>query len=709
MAPPRGISRYFKPPAFLQQNDDRASETPAKPSSPAPESSPLTELSSSFFLSNHASPQGADDSASQLKRSLMRAAEYASDTPSEHEREQLGPLDLGDEVVAVPPPPHGGGASFDHAPQRIVKNGKEVVISSDGEETDSVVSLEDPEALFLKFAKPSAVPAREKETDDDVFAASSRRSKVDLKGGRFGKGRKAPKVYKNTMDTLVTRAVDDNETEASVAKLKATFERDRAPRDSTSDQPNHLDENVLTSALGEQDDEMEMRRLLDAVRRTEAFDLEKIWTFFDYESGVAPALEFPRGSVKTGTYMSTLREPDSRERAFYSGILDFALSRGFLPDDILLWIFHSVPSEPREGLRHAYCRSFKHSKKERVESLIRPDTIDVLFERLGATKEALAVSDPVVPHTLPKGHLPTTNAQHQTALLSVLELLSGIADLLSDDTREHALLLLFRLTLDISLTNDPAICSALERTIHDLFQGTPEEADDDLELRLFTTLHTTIKDTILQTRLLKHMLPSTSHIAKWRSRLSLSFIMNSPSPLSEEDPEIMDTLQQIITLLKDPRFNIKQHKGAATAATKNRHNHPATGEYDYNDLAAITYQLNVILDSGWSSLSFPSKEAKQAFNASVDVLADRIKKIFTSIEDSGASHLKRTLTKGALEALHYRVVYAVRTKPPPKRTLFESVDTGQSQGQKKMTQIWKGVKIDGEEGIPIRGSQEVQS
>ncbi|KAH8431637.1 uncharacterized protein LDX57_009294 [Aspergillus melleus] len=704
--PPRGISRYFKRPAFSQQDDDRASETPAKPSSPAPgESSPLTELelSSSFLLSNHASPQGADDSASQLKRSLMRAAENASDTPSEPE--QLGPLDFGDGGVADPPPPlpqqHGGaGASFDHLPQRIVKNGKEVVISSDGEDTDSVGSLEAPEALFMKFAKPSAVAAREKETDDDVFA--SPRLNHDPNSGRFGKGRKAPKVYKNTMDTLVTRAVDDNETEASVAKLKAAFGRDQA-RDDAGD--NHLDEGVLTSALGEQDGEMEMRRLLDAVRRTEAFDLEKIWTFFDYGSGVAPALEFPRDSVKPGTYMSALREPDSRERAFHSGILDFALSRGFLTDDILLWIFHSVPSEPREGLRHAYCRAFKHSKKERVESLIRPDTIDVLFERLGATKKALAVSDPIVPHTLPKGNLPTTTIQHQASLLSVLELLSGIAPLLSDDTREHTLLLLFRLTLDVSLTNDPEISSALERTIHDLFQGIPEEADDDLELRLCTTLHTTIKDTILQTRLLKHMLPSTSHIANWRSRLALSYIIDSATPLSE-DPDVMHTLRRIITALKDPRFNIKQHKGAA-AASKNRHTH--TGEYDYNDLAAITYQLNVILDSGWSGLAFPDRDAKRAFNAELDVLADRIKKIFTAIEDSGASHLKRTLTKGALEALHYRVVYSVRTKPPPKRTLFESIDTGQSREQKKMTQIWKGVKMQGEGGIPIRGSHEVQS
>lgn len=51
---------------------------------------------------------------------------------------------------------------------------------------------------------------------------------------------------------------------------------------------------------------------------------------------------------------------------------------------------------------------------------------------------------------------------------------------LSDSTREHVLLLLFRLTLDVSLTSDPTICSELEKAITVLFQSIPEEADDDL-------------------------------------------------------------------------------------------------------------------------------------------------------------------------------------------------------------------------------------
>lgn len=44
--------------------------------------------------------------------------------------------------------------------------------------------------------------------------------------------------------------------------------------------------------------------------------------------------------MSVGTVAKLLTtEPDSRERAFHSGIVDFALSKRFLPDDLVRWIF----------------------------------------------------------------------------------------------------------------------------------------------------------------------------------------------------------------------------------------------------------------------------------------------------------------------------------------------------------------------------------
>ena len=44
--------------------------------------------------------------------------------------------------------------------------------------------------------------------------------------------------------------------------------------------------------------------------------------------------------------------------------------------------------------------------------------------------------------------------------------------------------------------------------------------------------------------------------------------------------------------------------------------------------------------------------------------------MFTQIIDTSASHMKRTEAKEILEAFHSRLLFAVRTKPPPKKKVF---------------------------------------
>lgn len=147
------------------------------------------------------------------------------------------------------------------------------------------------------------------------------------------------------------------------------------------------------------------------------------------------------------------------------------------------------------------------------------------------------------------------------------------------------------------------------------------------------------------------------YIAALRRRLALIFLTNDPSI----DVNLQDNrseIRRMTNMLKDSRFDVKRHK---------RKDQP---DYNYGELKAITTFLNIIIDSGWSETQFPDKTAEKIFNSEVDLLAERVKKIFSAIEDSGASHLKRTVAKEALECLHYRIIYSVRTKPPPKKSMF---------------------------------------
>ncbi|KAM0089596.1 hypothetical protein ACP6JD_007044 [Aspergillus fumigatus] len=604
MSQSRSITASSKRPAVsLTKQHIHSDSKPSEALTAALQSSPLTEPSSSF-LANNDSPKTPDKPAPQLKVSLQSSVLNTSPKSAFQSFQSSNEAVVGD---------HTSGLSFNSS-QRIVKNGREVVISSDGEDTDSIASfeqLEDPLLMFMKPNPTAASETREAENSvgDSEMALPSQRLK-DTNKASNARSSKVPQ-YKFSLDDLVTQAAIDNETEATIARLKAVRADESSSKPDTPPS-RQLNEGLLTSALGDQDDELGLQRLLDAVRRTEALEIEKFWSFFNYEAKALPALEFPREPIAPGTYLAVLREPESRERAFHSGALEFALSRAYFSDELMSWIFHS-DSQSQESPQRLAC------------------------------------------------------------LLSVLELLRGVAELFADDTREHLLNILFRLALDISVRSNALICSELEKTITAVMESVPESMADSLLHRVFITAYDTIRDSVLQSRLLKHILPTSSRIAALRCRLALAFLTSDPERLTEA-PDVMSDLKMIINLLKDRRFNINLYKGRGNP------------EYDYGELSAVTDLLNVAIDSGWSGLAFPTKEAEKDFNADVDRLSDRVKKIFVSIQDSGASHLKRTLAKEALETLHYRIIYSVRSKPPPKKTLLGHYGTEDGRAKYNLKQ-----------------------
>ncbi|CAK41327.1 hypothetical protein CBS63078_9501 [Aspergillus niger] len=647
----RRITSFFNRPAFAAVNPGAQTSDRVNDPDQTSHSSPQSLHSNGPSYSSLAEP------GSQLALSLSQSIKDGDNDAGLHHSF------LSTESAANDPSP---GTSFNSS-QRVMKNGKEVVISSDGEDTDSLSSFESPDDLLARIVKPPGFVSKEDRENDTSNPGMTLRN-GSLNGAKSNNRSRFPvKVpkYSNTLDSLVVQAVDDNETEAGIAKLKAAFEKEDMRKNGKQDDVKHsthlpttqLNEDTLASALGDQDDEMGLRRLLDAVRRTEALDLEKSWHFFDYKSELPPAVDFPKECIDQDGFMFRLRERHSRERALHSGIVDFALSRSYLPDGFISWVFKAVPSETQDSIRQALCRAFRNVNPERVKSLIKPADIDQVFQQLGTTSQALATSEKIVPDAHINKHNVKSNSLREGMLVSVLELLSGAADLFAEDTRERALNLLFRLTLDVSLTSNFLVCSELERTIVTMLESAPDDTADDMVHRVCTTAFDTIKDATSQSRLVRHILPTSDWLALLRCRLAVSFLTNDASPLSEP-PEMLIDLKRMTSILSQQRFDVKWYKG------KGQH------EYDYGELGAVTILLNIAIDSGRYEVNFPDKEAEKEFNSAVDALSDRLKIIFTSIEDSGASHLKRTLAKEAIEALHYRVVYSVRTKPRPKKSIL---------------------------------------
>ena len=286
----RSLKSYFAPPSYAKI---RTGVTPEKKGtleieepSVQPSSSPLSDPppSSNATISTPI-PESSSGPSTQLQESLNK--NILDNAPGTSTREDSF---LSTESTGL-------SSTFD-ASHRIIKGGKEVVISSDGEETDELEDLDDPSTLFAS----SATPASKKEP------VVSKPIRVDR---AYLAQLTAQKKYKNDINTLVHDAVDDDEIEAKVAKIKASFaqpKKDVTPLENAGDST-AINEGMLTSALGdaEEEDGPGLQRLLKAVRRTEALDQDRVWRFFDHIPKKPTALDFPNHCFPPGSNMAALR------------------------------------------------------------------------------------------------------------------------------------------------------------------------------------------------------------------------------------------------------------------------------------------------------------------------------------------------------------------------------------------------------------------
>lgn len=140
----------------------------------------------------------------------------------------------------------------------------------------------------------------------------------------------------------------------------------------------------------------------------------------------------------------------------------------------------------------------------------------------------------------------------------------------------------------------------------------------------------------------------------FRRRLALAYFFHDEHYFTKSTTDLLD-LRSISIQLQHPRFAIRN-------------------DTDYSELVAVIGILSIGIDRGDPPPQNPDEKEKISFNEDVDLVANRIGEMFTSIVDTGASHMKRTEAKEMLEAFHSKLLYAVRTKPKPKTMMFGDSD-----------------------------------
>ncbi|KAJ4356062.1 uncharacterized protein N0V89_004089 [Didymosphaeria variabile] len=227
----------------------------------------------------------------------------------------------------TPSLPQSSGNST-NASKRTFSGGKPVVLNSDSD-SDSLTDLEE-----LWNAEPISKPKAGTREATAGKGEESKRSGLPRPPKRL----KDDKAFKR----LVQAAQRNAEMEQDIAKAQA--ELDKPLREDSPERGLKISEEMVAGALHDEDDPEKAKKLYLAMQRTNAFQVECAFHFFDRESDDDSALDlpFPLESLSYPRMVSKFEDDSTRDQAFLSGFAGLLFSRD-LPEELADWLIQEAP------------------------------------------------------------------------------------------------------------------------------------------------------------------------------------------------------------------------------------------------------------------------------------------------------------------------------------------------------------------------------
>jgi len=466
------------------------------------------------------------------------------------------------------------------------------------------------------------------------------------------------------MGSLVKQDASDKAAQESANRIKALQTRSQEPRESTSNVvfSSELIERMVEDKDG---DRQAVRKNLDAIQRTQANLSDKRWCFFDTElnGSLVERRPFPKASVPKD-WEDDLKTQQIRRQTFASGFASCMVSYGKkLPDELILWLLDEIPHEDSDDLRYSYSNTLMASK-EQLPTLIEPTTIENMFRSLGATSAATSTTEKIVP--ILKAHNPYPN-RDWSKLLSLIRFLKHAAKQLLQASRNRALYMLLRLSVDHILLDRTDLLFSVQKAITKLCEFTSEDywetcvslqiPDCRTELTFLKCqemcgpLFTCVEQPSLRLQIVKCIPCTTPQTHDLRRRLAMAFYFNDVSKSTTHSYHITN-LTQFSERLQDPPFLINQ-------------------QTDYQELTALICLLDIAIDDGRSPDIYLENKAEEVkFNQDVDALAARVTvmHITTDLRDMWTQR-----AQDAQSGLAFRLQSTVRTKPKPKQDILHGL------------------------------------
>lgn len=547
--------------------------------------------------------------------------------------------------------------------RKVVEDGKLVAVrDSDDSDNESLVSLsellkrkvdEEPES---SAEQSTSLSAQEDERLRLLSIYTGGRSNPIINKDRIRALQLWEKQNKLDMSSVLDEAREAEESRARIVLIEAELEETTRQLNETTQKD--LDKKMLASILQggtEGTDPDEFNRLMNAVDRTEALSGEKMFSFF----GLSGPRNLSQSNRKKRAYPPSAipfqlwqaKDITARNNAYLSGFMTELAHHSQLSDQALRWTYDSIPYEADNDLRHAYIGCVAAASPVWTRANIAPQDIQDIFIELGA--EQIAVRDGTVIE--PRRQFSTANpsSDHDT-LLTTLAVFDNICQDMDLPCLSKLISLVCRLCLDHKVMNHNRTVRAVESLLRNLVDHPDTSSRQHIHERILFDLGTNMKESVLQAQFMTHLIPKSATGLKLRTGLATTFLMGSRRATKVLKVHSSGTpIRVLFDFITDSRiFNI-------------------TPDTDFQNLAGQVFLLEIAISTDYR-IDLANRAEVDAFNAQVDNLADKIHDLFTSIADAGASHLKKTEAKDALQALHNRLLLAVRTKVRRKKHVFET-------------------------------------
>ncbi|KAH6630256.1 hypothetical protein B0J18DRAFT_95008 [Chaetomium sp. MPI-SDFR-AT-0129] len=571
------------------------------------------------------------------------------------------PVPVKETSTAPPPPspspPPSSFSSSPPVPQPTVRDRNAVIQGSDDEDDDaSTSSDEDFPELFSKPLPAPTRPLPDQAPKKDVGIYTTPKAKR-----RVLEFHSSPLTintrHKFDIKALLKHAAADNAVEEGELRT-ASLMAPKSPTVRRAAEPNGAQTNFQDAMLGVLSDpedsqgEGARRRLLQAVRRTEATVGGKEWYFFDRRApGDSKAVKtrppFPRGKA-TGVW-SFLEPEEHRTEVFADGLAHNVQCRvGTLPDEIFKWVLSEAPVEKSKTLRDEYVRLLGVSP-DQARRVLDENAVLGLFQDLGASERALG-SGPQL-DSYPEDGAPYPE-QDRGSLQTVLRILSRTAYGLSTPALTRAMSILLRLGIDSVVREDQIVATEHQDALLQVAAVVPWRSWNDFCGEVSESLYNHTQEYTLRWNAVSAIPLLHPKLIDLRRRLALVFVYDD-ARRGFSSPDETFSIRSVIDRLDQADEFIVDRTNT-----------------DYFELLALSKLLSVAIGDGSPPADNSGPEAVKHYNAEVDELSQRIKFMWSNIHEQGAAYMSRLEVRVQLRDFERKLQHVVRTRPPPKEDIF---------------------------------------